>query len=239
MTRIYQNFVGGELDADMTDVATTFSSPALASMQAVTAPDTMIVVVNPDGLGGTAPEAMIVTAHTAAATTATVTRGALGTTAVAHVSGDAWVHPLVEDDISFVGAFAYTSSTQSIASGTTTALAFDTEEFDSDSIHDNSTNNSRLTIPSNLGGYWHVGATAQFALLNDGTTSNLRLSKNGSDLRGTTAQVTGAASAYPGMSISRPVALVAGDYVEARVTHFHGSNRDVQAGAILWAYKIG
>jgi len=88
--RLQQNFLGGETDTALTDVATTLSSPALAAMVAVTAPDTMDVVLDPDGIGG-APEIVTVTAHTAASTTATITRGSESTTARAHATGVEWV----------------------------------------------------------------------------------------------------------------------------------------------------
>ncbi len=97
MARIYQNFLGGETDAALTDVATSLSSPALAALQAVASPDTMLLVLDPDGIAGE-PEVVTVTAHTAAATTATITRATSGTTARAHASGIEWSHgPLASD----------------------------------------------------------------------------------------------------------------------------------------------
>lgn len=102
MARIYQNFVGGELDASLTDVATTISSPALAALRAVASPDTMMIVLDPDGVGGGEPEVVEVTAHTAGATTATVTRGAEGTTARAHPSSHTeWVHSMTKEDLAY------------------------------------------------------------------------------------------------------------------------------------------
>lgn len=98
MARIYQDFIGGKTDAALTAVSTTLSSPALAAMQAVASPDTMMIALNPDQVG-TAAEIVTVTAHTAAATTATITRGSDGTTAIAHVSGIDWIHGLMEDDV--------------------------------------------------------------------------------------------------------------------------------------------
>ncbi len=46
------------------------------------------------------------------------------------------------DDIS---ARAYHDANQSLSNATWTALAFNSERFDTDGIHDNTTNNSRLT----------------------------------------------------------------------------------------------
>lgn len=43
----------------------------------------------------------------------------------------------------------------SIPNTTTTSVAFNIESYDTDVIHDNVTNNSRLTIPAGLGGLWY------------------------------------------------------------------------------------
>ena len=51
----------------------------------------------------------------------------------------------------FRGALVGHSTTQSIASSTTTEVQFNTEVYDTDGFHDNTTNNSRFTIPANKG----------------------------------------------------------------------------------------
>ena len=61
-----------------------------------------------------------------------------------------------------VGASTYKSANQSISSATWTAITFDTELFDTDTFHDNSTNNTRFTIPTGLGGKYLL--TAQIAI---------------------------------------------------------------------------
>jgi hypothetical protein len=97
MTRLYQNFIGGEIDTALSDSDTTLSSPALAALQEVSSPDTMLITLDPDGIAG-APEIVTVTAHTASATTATITRESEDTTARAHASGIDWVHAFVASD---------------------------------------------------------------------------------------------------------------------------------------------
>ena len=47
----------------------------------------------------------------------------------------------------FRGALVYLDAAQSIPNTTTTKLNFDQESYDTDSIHDNVTNNTRLTVP--------------------------------------------------------------------------------------------
>jgi hypothetical protein len=55
-----------------------------------------------------------------------------------------------------IAAHVMKTADQSIADSTVTALAFGTETFDTDTIHDNSTNNSRLTCKT-AGLYWIYG----------------------------------------------------------------------------------
>jgi hypothetical protein len=86
MPTIYQNFVSGALTADPGIGGTSISASALTALVTVAAPDTMWVVLDPSGVNG-APEIVLLTAHAAAASTATVTRAQQGTTARAHPVG--------------------------------------------------------------------------------------------------------------------------------------------------------
>lgn len=97
MSALHVANIGGETDAALTDVATTFSSPALAALDAIASPDYLWICVDPDGIGGE-PEWMKVTAYTAAAATCTVERAQQGSTARAHASGVEWVHTLAPSE---------------------------------------------------------------------------------------------------------------------------------------------
>ena len=70
LAEIFQNLLSGTLSADPGSGGTTLTSANLASMQAVAGADFMWVTIDPEGLVG-APEIVKVSAHTAAATTAT------------------------------------------------------------------------------------------------------------------------------------------------------------------------
>lgn len=50
----------------------------------------------------------------------------------------------------FRGALVYHNTTQVIGASTLAAVIFNSESYDTDSIHDNVTNNSRLTVPSGV-----------------------------------------------------------------------------------------
>jgi hypothetical protein len=116
--RLFENLLGGEIDALLDTAATTMSSPELADMPVVASPDTMRLVIDPDGSD---PEIVIVTAHTASATTATITREAEGTTDQTHASGTRWDHTYTAGDT----AEAHRTASDVVAdAGSTEDLAF-------------------------------------------------------------------------------------------------------------------
>ena len=62
------------------------------------------------------------------------------------------------------GARAVTNAVASIAHNTWTSIAYaGTDRFDTDAYHDNSTNNTRMTIPAGLGGRYLIGGTVGIA----------------------------------------------------------------------------
>lgn len=98
-TRIRGNNAQGAIsDNPLLVGATTMNSAGLANLPTVTAGNHAVIILDPLRTAG-APEIIIVTAHSAAATSATVTRGAYGTTARQHASGVAWVHAPTIDDV--------------------------------------------------------------------------------------------------------------------------------------------
>jgi hypothetical protein len=76
----------------------------------------------------------------------------------------------------FVGARAYRSTNQTLADSTETAIAFDAESFDTSTVHDNATNNSRFVL--NRIGKWRVRAQARFAATGTGSR-DISIRKNG------------------------------------------------------------
>lgn len=98
--RIYQDLLGGRIsDNPLTSGATTLNSAALAEMLAVGSTQHMMIVLDPDGVSGLAPEIVMVTAHTAAESSCTIARAQQGTTARAHAQGTDWVHSVLASDI--------------------------------------------------------------------------------------------------------------------------------------------
>lgn len=98
-TRVRGNNAQGAVsDNPLGAAATTLNSAGLANLPTVTAGNHAVIILDPLRTAG-APEIVIVTVHTAAATAATVTRGAYGTTARSHVQNVAWVHAPTIDDV--------------------------------------------------------------------------------------------------------------------------------------------
>ena len=116
---------------------------------------------------------------------------------------------------SFIGVMCERSSgTISMTSGVDSIIPFTTEIADTNGFHDNSTNNTRFTVPTGYGGkYLVVG----FGFLDVGSNARftLRFYKNGSENQQTLLQQNiNMASNNCALTGSRVVSLVAGDYLE-------------------------
>ena len=108
---------------------------------------------------------------------------------------------------------AVRTAVQSLAHNTSTALAFTAaDEWDTDSFHSTTVNNTRITVPAGLGGKYHMVGTMDFAA---GTASQrgtvIRL--NGTtDIAGSNINSVG----VNGHNSPVPIVyrLAAGDYIE-------------------------
>lgn len=113
------------------------------------------------------------------------------------------------------GARAYHNAAQSIAHNTTTALAFNSERYDVDgvggsTIHDNVTNNSRLTC--RVAGVYSIVGCVQWA----GSTTGLRqveIRLNGATIIGQVIQAAVIATEVT-LNVTCEYALAVNDYVE-------------------------
>ena len=111
----------------------------------------------------------------------------------------------------------------------TTIDTWTIEDFDTDGMHDNSLNPSRITIRTPGKYLFLVHGSIS---MNSGTTALARFIKNGSTVEGTGAVGEGGniASAYPSISDIRIHAqtildLSVGDYIEMQVFHDAGGDR--------------
>lgn len=135
----------------------------------------------------------------------------------------------------FSGARAKKTTTQVIGS-TATAVTWDAEDFDTDNYHDNSTNNSRITIPA---GVSYVELTAAVASTAGSENDySLWIVKNGSTTYpGIVAEgVRSLNGARKGLVISSgPIAVTAGDYFEVYMQNF--SNETIIVAGSFFAVK--
>jgi hypothetical protein len=125
------------------------------------------------------------------------------------------------------------SSGQSIGSSLT-AMSFDTEDFDTDTMHDNVTNNTRITFTHS--GKYAVGGTITTA---GNVISGLSIRLNGSTTIGYITVGNSTTNANNGCHLSTVYSFAANDYVE--LLGYFGSTQTTGNGSDgpqFWAYKI-
>lgn len=127
------------------------------------------------------------------------------------------------------GARVYNSGNLTITTATLTPLTFNSELYDTDTIHDTGSNTGRLTC--NTAGKYHIFGHVQWA--NDTTGVRLiAIRLGGSTYIAIQSQMTVAANALDNncyQSINTIYDLAGTNYVELVVGHSKGSNLDVLA----------
>jgi len=91
-----------------------------------------------------------------------------------------WATP-ASPSVTFVGCSLSKSAAQSVSNATWTAISWDLENYDTDAFHNNSVNNTRITIPAGKGGKYLIASN----LFNPSNSSGSRLikfQKNGVDI---------------------------------------------------------
>lgn len=126
-----------------------------------------------------------------------------------------WVAlPAGSDGASFIGAGITHSADQSIANNTVTVLAFDTELFDTDTIHDTATNNSRLTCKT--AGKYIITAHVEWATPVTGQRI-VGIRQNGTDNIAWQRLPSTTVSGNENLSVAVICDLAVNDYVECVV----------------------
>lgn len=111
----------------------------------------------------------------------------------------------------------YNSGNQSINDNTPTAITFNSERTDPDGFHSTSSNTSRLTVPTGLGGLYQISGHIEFAgTTNDGSEMVLIRLNGGSYIarQGTGNVEKSGTAATTSLSVSTTYVLADGDYVE-------------------------
>ena len=156
-------------------------------------------------------------------------------------NGSAWVVP---PQVGAVGVIATKNAPQSISGGVGTVVTFPgSDEADSNSFHNPASNNSRITIPTGLGGVYLFDVRVSFTS-GGGTpgSSFIRLLQNGNPYLGNLVQNTGfvAGHSYSGSNIC---VASAGDYFEVEI-YTTGSSQVQSTAAdyrptLFSAYRLG
>lgn len=136
--------------------------------------------------------------------------------------------------VSFVGAQAALTSAQSISTGTVTVVNWDSENFDSGTLHDNSTNNSRITVPS--AGKYQISANIVFSTNNTGIRQIL-IRKNGSGSLGSIIFDNNGAGEDQTFFFWNDDAS-SSDYYEIQVYQDSGSSVDVTTASVFTVMEI-
>ena len=159
----------------------------------------------------------------------TLARLAIGSTSqVLTVAGGVptWATPA--GGATFSGCSLRSSVDISVPDATTTTINFNTEIFDVDGYHDNSTNTNRITIPSGKTGYFLFVCQIRFSANSNGyRTLNIR--KNGATM--TQPSVSNSIGNNTTVSSSFIVYGVPGDYYDLQAFQNSGSTLEIGGSA--------
>lgn len=130
---------------------------------------------------------------------------------------------------------AYISSAQSVPSSTVTAIALNAEDYDTDSMHDVSTNNSRITCKT--AGLYAISAQVEFASNATGVRQ-IFVSKNGTQAASLIFPNMGSVTNTQINASFPPISLSVNDYIELNVWQNSGGSLNVSP-ARLAVVRVG
>jgi hypothetical protein len=126
----------------------------------------------------------------------------------------------------FIGCRVYLLANQTIANATDTFVNFAAETFDTNGFHDNVTNNTRITIPAGLAGYYRVTANSRFDANATGRRLHTIALNAGAVANG---EATPGATSYLGVTQTGTVYMNVGDYVQLAIYQTSGGNLSMLA----------
>lgn len=168
--------------------------------------------------------------------TPTLPTGTIATTQSAgdsstKVATTAFVTSGISTATAFSGA-RVTTAGGTVSSTTPVTIAWNGETYDTDTYHDNATNNSRLTAPSTA--KYLIEANLQISCVDASLMHLIQLKLNGTTVIAQVGYIRngGVLSNDDGISVSTVYALTATDYVEVIYTANYGSNNITYSAGI-------
>jgi hypothetical protein len=149
----------------------------------------------------------------------------------AESTGLKWAAPA--GGVTYSGVAVKKTAAQSIANATFTAATWNSEDYDTDAYHDNSTNNTRITIPSGKSGYFLLSGTLNFDANATGNRG-CELRKNGSGVNYVYFLAPTTAANEPAIPFSFVVAASATDYLELFVYQTSGGALNMNSASSKW-----
>lgn len=139
----------------------------------------------------------------------------------------AWSTPAGGSTPTFVGARGFNSATQNITNVTITPITFNSENYDTNTVHDTGSNTSRFTVPSGKDGYWRFsGGTAWDT--NNTNSRYLWWRKNGTtEINGGMVNAIAISSGLAQTAAGVTLLLAAADYMELMVYQDSGGTRAI------------
>jgi hypothetical protein len=207
----------------LSDSTSTTSSVLAATSTAVKSAYDLAAAAIPKSTVTTAGDVIYATGSSA------VTRLGIGSTGqVLTVAGGVPSWATAASGSTFAGVRLRLSGSQSIPNATDTVLNYTVENFDTNSYHDNTTNNSRITIPAGKAGYYLVFGTVNYSQVANGARVHEILYNNTTTIARDESLSNGG-SIQVCHSISSVYYLAEADYIEHRLYQGSGGSLDALA----------
>ena len=158
-------------------------------------------------------------------------------------SGEGGGLPWAAATSTFIGCKVYHNANQNVSNGSETALSFNSEDWDTDAMHDNSTNNTRITFKT--AGKYFIQGHVQVADIVDGSGNtagrrHLAIRLNGGN-RNVVSQSSPSLSDQWAHQASVMLDVSVNDYVELLFLQSSGETLAVQynnGSPFFTAYKL-
>jgi len=132
----------------------------------------------------------------------------------------------------FSGCEVYLTSNYTLPTTTLYIVSFTSENYDTDTYHDNSTNPTRLTVPST--GYYLINAGC--VLSATGSQVEIRIRRNGLDVKHNSEE--GSVYSYAFGEAHCVLYMTSGQYLEMTVYHNKGSDATLFSGSYMTWFNI-